>query len=69
LPALGVDAKDYCLVAVKLGYLEPCFRTIAARAIMATSRGCSNEILETIPYRRIKRPMYPIDPDMEWAPT
>ncbi|MDR1232601.1 MAG: M81 family metallopeptidase [Spirochaetaceae bacterium] len=61
LPALGVNAADYCLVAVKLGYLEPCFRRIAARAIMATSKGCSNEVLETIPYRKVTRPLYPLD--------
>jgi microcystin degradation protein MlrC len=61
LPALGINPKDYCLVAVKLGYLEPCFRSIAARAILATSRGCSNEILETIPYQKVRRPLYPLD--------
>ncbi|MDR1443399.1 MAG: M81 family metallopeptidase, partial [Treponema sp.] len=44
LPALGINAAEYPLVVVKLGYLEPCFRTIARRAIMATSRGCSNEV-------------------------
>jgi microcystin degradation protein MlrC len=64
LPALGVKAEDHCLVIVKLGYLEPCFRSIAKRAIMATSRGCSNELLETIPYQKIRRPLYPLDPDM-----
>lgn len=68
LPALGVEAKDHCLVVVKLGYLEPCFRTIAARAIMATSKGCSNEVLESIPYKKIRRPMYPLDPDMDYQP-
>ena len=61
LAAVGVDARDYCLVAVKLGYLEPCFRSIAGRAIMATTKGCSNEVLETIPYRKVKRPLYPLD--------
>jgi microcystin degradation protein MlrC len=66
LPALGINAADYCLVVVKLGYLEPCFRRIAARAIMATSRGCSNEVLETIPYQKVRRPIYPLDKDMEW---
>lgn len=64
LPAVGVDAAGFCLVIVKLGYLEPCFRTIAARAIMATSKGCSNEVLETIPYRKVRRPIYPLDPGM-----
>ncbi|MDR1904439.1 MAG: M81 family metallopeptidase [Treponema sp.] len=66
LPALGVNAADYALVIVKLGYLEPCFRAIAARAVMATTKGCSNEVLETIPYQKVRRPLYPLDPDMVW---
>ena len=68
LPSLGINAADYCLVVVKLGYLEPCFKTIAARAIMATTKGCSNEILETIPYKKVRRPLFPLDSGMEWAP-
>ncbi len=68
LPALGVDPRDYCLVVVKLGYLEACFSEIAAKAILATSKGCSNEVLESIPYRRIRRPMYPIDLEMAYEP-
>jgi len=68
LPCLGINPQDYCLVAVKLGYLEPCFRNIAARAIMATTKGCSNEVLETIPYKKVQRPIYPLDPEMEWSP-
>jgi microcystin degradation protein MlrC len=66
LSALGVNPADYCLVAVKLGYLEPCFRGIAKRAVMATTRGCSNEVLENIPYKNVRRPIYPLDPDVEW---
>ena len=66
LPALEIDAALYCLVAVKLGYLEPCFRSIAKRAILATTKGCSNEILETIPYKNVRRPIYPLDPEMEY---
>jgi len=67
LPAFGVKAEEYCLVIVKLGYLEACFRTIAARAIMATSKGCSNEVLESIPYRKVRRPIYPLDPGMAYV--
>jgi microcystin degradation protein MlrC len=66
LPALGINAADYCLLVVKLGYLEPCFRSIARRAILATSSGCSNEVLETIPYKKVRRPIYPLDPGMKW---
>ena len=67
LSALGVDAKRYCLVVVKLGYLEACFRDIAARAILATSKGCSNEVLESIPFARVRRPLYPLDRDMTYC--
>ena len=63
LPALGINPSDYCIVAVKLGYLEPCFKSIAARAIMATTKGCCNEVLETIPYKKVKRPIFPLDQD------
>jgi microcystin degradation protein MlrC len=67
LPALGVDPKDYCIVVVKLGYLEACFSEIAAKAILSTSKGCSNEVLESIPFTRIHRPIYPIDPDTTYV--
>jgi putative MATE family efflux protein len=40
---------------------------IAAAAIMATTKGCSNEVLESIPYQKVRRPIFPLDPDMEWA--
>ncbi|MCL2878847.1 MAG: M81 family metallopeptidase, partial [Treponema sp.] len=69
LPALGINAADYCLAAVKLGYLEPCFSSIAVRAVMALTKGCSNEVLESIPYKKTKRPLYPLDPGMEWTPA
>jgi len=61
LPSLNIDARNYCIVVVKLGYLEPCFSSIAKRTILALSKGCSNEVLESIPYKKIKRPIYPLD--------
>ena len=63
LPSLGINPEDHCLIAVKLGYLEPCFRKIARRAILATTKGYSNEIIESIPYKKVKRPVFPLDED------
>jgi len=40
---------------------------IAARAILATSKGCSNEVLESIPFTKLKRPLYPLDPEMTYS--
>jgi microcystin degradation protein MlrC len=69
LPALGIKAEEYYLAAVKLGYLEPCFREIAARAIMATTSGASKEVLENLPFKKVIRPIYPLDKDMEFTPV
>ena len=65
LPSLDVNAEAYCIVIVKLGYLEPCFQKIAKRAILAESKGCSNEVLETLDYPQTPRPIYPLDKDMD----
>ncbi len=59
--ALGVDPLKRKLITVKLGYLTAFHREIAARSIMALSTGSSNEILETLPYKKIKRPLFPLD--------
>lgn len=66
LPAVGIDPKNYCIVIVKLGYLEACFQDIASHAILAESKGCSNELLETLAYPGTPRPIYPLDKDMDW---
>ena len=62
----GIDPADCQVVVVKLGYLFPGLRPIAARALMALSPGCTDLRLERLPYRHLPRPIYPLDPDVEW---
>ncbi len=62
---LGVDPRIMGIVVCKLGYLTAPHKAIAARSIMALTKGCSNEVLETLPYKRIPRPMYPLDVEFE----
>ncbi len=64
LMALGVNPSERTHVIVKLGYLEDCFKKISKYSIMAASFGCSNEILESIEYKNVPRPLYPLDKDM-----
>lgn len=59
--ALGVDPLKRKLITVKLGYLTAFHKKIAAKTFMALSSGSSNEILELLPYRKVKRPLYPLD--------
>jgi microcystin degradation protein MlrC len=65
----GIDPIERRVVVVKQGYLFPELRAIAAGAIMALSPGFTDLRLEGLPYRRIRRPVYPLDGDFPWHPA
>jgi microcystin degradation protein MlrC len=60
---LGALPEESEIVVCKLGYLTAPHRELAKRSIMALTKGSSNEDLESIPYKNIKRPVYPLDRD------
>lgn len=64
--SVGVDPADYKVVVVKLGYLFPELRDYAPAHIMAFSPGFGDQRLDRLPYRRLQRPIYPLDPDTQW---
>ena len=65
--AVEIDPLAYKIVIVKEGYLFQGLRDIAPRAIMALSPGFANQNLEYLEYHQVRRPIYPLDPDMEWT--
>lgn len=65
---LSIDPLAYKIVVVKLGYLFPDLLRIATRAYMALSPGAADQHLERLPYRRIERPMFPLDREFAWRP-
>ncbi|HEU5315191.1 MAG TPA: M81 family metallopeptidase [Chloroflexota bacterium] len=66
--AAGADAQSYKVVVVKQGYLFPELRPIAARSILALTPGFTDLDLPRLPYRRVARPIYPLDPEAAWRP-
>jgi microcystin degradation protein MlrC len=66
--ALALDLNQYDVVGIKLGYLFPELRPMAHRAFLALSPGAINPAVEQLPYRHLKRPIYPLDPAMRWQP-
>lgn len=62
---LGLDPKNTDIVMVKLGYLTPELYDIQAGWVMALTRGGVDQNLAELPYKRIIRPMFPLDKDME----
>lgn len=63
--SLGVKPEGRKVIVVKLGYLEPEIRAIAKRSMMALTTGSTDELFERLPYRKLKRPIYPLDGDFE----
>ena len=60
----GLDPKQADIVVVKLGYLVPELFDIQADWMMALTRGGVDQDLIKLPYKRINRPMFPLDKDM-----
>lgn len=65
---VGLDPLSFKIVVVKLGYLFPQLRDIAPVHLMALTTGFCNLDMRTLPFRNVKRPIYPLDPDMNWEP-
>ncbi|HET9224313.1 MAG TPA: M81 family metallopeptidase [Roseiflexaceae bacterium] len=66
IAAAGVDPQAQQIVVVKLGYLFPDLAAHAARAILALSSGATALLLESLPYRQLARPIFPLDPQVQW---
>ncbi len=65
---LGIEPTAHQMVVVKIGYLVPELKEMAARSLLALSPGAVNQDIVSLPFKRLSRPMYPFDPDMEWKP-
>jgi microcystin degradation protein MlrC len=61
----GLNPREADIVVVKLGYLVPELYDIQADWMMAHTKGGVNQDLPSLPYKRIQRPMFPLDKDME----
>lgn len=62
---LGLIPREADIVVVKIGYLVPQLYDMRADWIMALTPGGVDQDLERLGYKNIKRPMFPLDADME----
>ena len=62
---LGLDPKNSEILVVKIGYLVPELYDMRGDWIMALTPGGVDQNLERLNYKRIKRPMYPLDKEMK----
>lgn len=62
---LGLEPKGTDILVVKIGYLVPELYDLRGDWIMALTPGGVDQDLERLGHKRIIRPMYPLDKDME----
>lgn len=62
---LDLNPREADIVMVKIGYLVPELYDMRADWVMALTPGGVDQDLERLGYTRIKRPMFPLDPEME----
>lgn len=61
---LGLNPRKTDIVVVKIGYLVPELYNMRAGWLMALTPGGVDQDLERLGYKRINRPMFPLDKDM-----
>ncbi len=62
---LGLNPRESDILVVKIGYLVPELYDMRADWIMALTPGGVDQDLLRLDYKRVIRPIYPLDPDME----
>jgi microcystin degradation protein MlrC len=63
---LGLRLEDYQVAVLKTGYMSQEYQRLAALKLFALTPGDTNIDMTAIPYARLPRPIYPIDPLMSW---
>ena len=59
--AAGVDWDEYDIIVVKLGYIFPALKAKAGFYVMSLTDGATLQDTRRLKFKRIMRPMYPID--------
>jgi len=62
---LGLNPRETDILVVKIGYLVPELYDMRGDWVMALTPGGVDQDLLRLPYKRVQRPIYPLDPDME----
>ncbi len=66
---INLAITDFDITVGKWGYLEPELREAASAAFQALTPGAVNQDIESLPFERVDRPVFPLDRDMaepEW---
>lgn len=64
--AFGVEPSDYKMAVLKTASNFQFFAPITAQVIRADTRGPGQSDVYTLPWKRLPRPIHPLDPVADW---
>ena len=65
--SMGIEPKDFNIVVVKSpSGFRAAYEPIAKEVIVVDTPGVSSGNLRSMPFRNVRRPIYPLDEDFEW---
>jgi microcystin degradation protein MlrC len=67
IESMGVKISDYKIIVLKMGYLFPKLNEISKNYIFALTPGASTNLFDTLDYKNITHPMYPVEKNLKWA--
>ncbi|MDR0421900.1 MAG: M81 family metallopeptidase [Proteiniphilum sp.] len=62
---LGLNPRETDILVVKIGYLVPELYDMRGDWVMALTPGGVDQDLLRLPYKHVRRPIYPLDPEMD----
>ena len=67
--AFGIEPTERRILVLKsAAHFRAAFEPIATKVIEVDAPGISSSRLESFPYLRLRRPIYPLDRDEVWSP-
>ncbi|CAA9549870.1 MAG: hypothetical protein AVDCRST_MAG70-830 [uncultured Thermomicrobiales bacterium] len=67
--ALGIEPTQRRILVLKsAAHFRAAYEPIATKVIEVDAPGISSPKLNTFDHRQLRRPIYPLDPEMRWAP-
>ena len=68
--ALGIEPTERRILVLKsAAHFRAAFEPIATKVVEVDAPGISSPNLSTFAYQRLRRPIYPLDPDATWSPA
>lgn len=69
LRSQGIEPTEQQIIVVKSSvHYRAAFTPIASQIIEVDTPGLSNPRLDRLQFYKLKRPIYPLDPDLQWMP-